>query len=159
MKQHLRVIGEIALIGTVALSAGMLLPFIASGLVVGLANLLSFINVVPEALVDWSMRLTGVFSIVGGPAFLFGTAYIYGLKRVLKKNLIAVLIGWSIGWMLYSSVMGIATNSMFPPKHKAVVVHSHWWNWPLWLGWLFLFALLPALVTMWGQRVRLRRTA
>lgn len=145
MKQHLRVVVEVAVLGMVA----MLAPFL-----LGYAS-----TVVFNFFGSWGLSLSFLdpFGMLVLYAFPFALAFLYGYKRKLQLHLAAVWIGWMIGWLAYGETMRIALlRHAAPPSHKPSTPSLT--DWLLWAGLILLSPLLPALVTMWGQRRRMRAT-
>jgi len=143
MKQQLRVVAEVAGVGIVAQLAGtvlatlIMLPF-------------SWLRVGPR----WFMPALGMLNLVICPCC---AGLIYGLRRRLPLHLAAVSVGWMVGWLVYSMLMGATILRDVHTRHHKPAPLGTWAVWLLeTLGMLVLLSLLPMLATMWGQRLRLR---
>jgi hypothetical protein len=144
MTKHLRTVVEVAAVGTVALSVPVL------GMLVSIPAL-NFLG-------DWGIDpgfVTPV-GVVVGTLLPFVAGFCYGYKRELDMHFIAVWLGWVIGWQGYAFIMWASLLRHAHQPHRGSATPWVWVNWVLSIGWILLFALLPTLTTMWGQRRRVR---
>jgi hypothetical protein len=142
VKQQLRVVAEVAGLTWLTQLAGILLLNVAM-------LPFSWLEVEPR----WFAPAAVVFIFVICPCM---TGFVYGRKRILPLGFWTVFAGWAVGWIAYSEITHAALGIVPHSRHHKAPGHPHWWGWPLWIGWLFAFSLLPTLVTMWGQRRRMR---
>lgn len=144
MKQQLRVVAEAAVLGTVAWS----LPAFGPLAWVPVFNFFG----------AWGINLGFLDGLVGflGMVFPFVAAFYYGLRRALQLHFLAVWIGWVIGVLGYGAVLQFTLLRHIKEVPQKSAAGSPWVNWLVWLGAMLLSTLVPALSTMWGQRLRVR---
>lgn len=145
MKQHLRVVAEVAVLGTLAMSVAVFGQFALVPVMMLFSTCGISLNLVP-------------LSILLGTLFPFAVGFYYGLRRKLQLSLVAVWIGWIVGGYGSGALISVTLlrHAKMPPQKP--LTPSLWANWLIWLGLVILPTLLMALLTMWGQRRRLRRT-
>lgn len=113
MKQHLRVVVEVAALGFIAMPIAVL------------------------------------------PALLpCAVTFYYGYRRKLQLHFAYVWIGLLLGWFVFGMIAKIVL--MRHIQTHADRPNTSLLSWVVWVGYILLYSLLPALATMWGQRVRLR---
>ena len=144
MKQHLRVVVEVAVLGTLVMSVPLLAMFAS----------VPILNFFGGWWIDLSfLMLLGTVIVYVLP---FAAAFYDGYRRKLQLRFLAVGIGWIIGG--YGSgafIMATLLRHAKIPYQKPLTPWL-WVNWLIWLGLVLVPVLLFVMVTMWGQRVRLR---
>jgi hypothetical protein len=144
MTKHLRTVVEVAVLGTIALSVVVFGMFVS-------VPILNFFG-------SWGSGLGSLVTlgIAVGWVFPLAAGFCYGYTRKVALHFAAVWIGWLIGWMGYGMVMGATILRHAHLGHHKPVTPWLWVNWLLSIFWDLLFALVPALATMLGQRIRVR---
>lgn len=139
MKGQLRVVAETAAIGTLAMSLSVIA-------MLGSLPILNFLG----------LGFLGTVWIAACILLPYAAAFYYGYRRRLQFRFLMVWIGWIIGSFVAGSIVGATVlRHIHLHAHKALTPWL-WLNWLLTIGWNLLFALMPTLTTMWGQRLRLR---
>ena len=153
VRYKLRTTLEVATVGSLALVIG---PLALIGLVPA-ANFFgsrgaSFLSDIMGLLIMLAGVLTWVLPFVAG--------FCYGFKRKCRLGFVYVLSGWVVGVILSSMVLAAVLQiPHYGRSHATTVANARvLLHWLLWLLWPFLFAILPTLSTMFGQRIRLRKT-
>ena len=152
MRQHLRVVVEVAVLGMVAMIAVIALPWLMSLASVTAANLLCMVGL-SQSSVEGFLRVTDRVSLVLW-LMPFVAGFLYGLKRKLQLSFVDVLIGWVLGWIGFSLLIGATLYRGLGPTPSA---RPTLWGWLEWLLEIAVWTMVPALIVMWGQRVRVRR--